>query len=677
MKINLPKLLSLFVFLIPIARLAAQNKLEVPQNVVFYMEVNARQLNDKADWQQLNPILRDLNKNSLDKPTWKDFSDVGISNNSRQYHYAVVNDSVKTYTAHLALDDAQKFLSFLSMSAKKELEVTKKNNYSYVHLNHESFVAWNDRKAILSLISYTKIVSVEPWEDQDSTAVAMDSVVIASDSVAAIDSAAYETVKPFDYKEEIQYLKDEIRDQKANIKEHQQTIAKFQKDIKYLEKHHRYPEEKKTEELDAETVASAKPTEEYDEEAEEAAYQKELDSIRAEDFKIVKMLAEKDFDRYFNSSAELEIPKEYTRFKDDKSDVFAFLNSSEIFHNGVYKKMLGPLKLSGLLQNFYNSNTFYNLYFEKNKVRLVSNYQHQNSRIQDDMAAVYKGRKNKKLAGLINDKSIGYYALNLDGYKYFDLMYSFIGSNSAEEGDYQKELELVIETVKIALDEKAISQIAPGSGIFVLNELSSKKVEYTDYEYDDDFNGREVKKFKDVVIPDFTLAFATENENYWKRIFDVLASRPELSKKFVKNGDFYLFRDSAKNNIFFDQLCFTVKDGLVYLTTSPSNIAAKKQSAETEKLAREAAKYPLSGRLDMRRFLNGLEQEFKSSVKKDALDFLRKNLGDLEFRSEPKNDSIETEIIYTTPASSANSLMYFFDFCRDVMKLNSAKAVAL
>jgi len=672
MKSILQKVLFLFL-LFCFSFAISQSRIQVPDNVLFYMEVNGKQLNGKVDWQKLNPILQDLNKNSAEKPSWKDFSDIGLENDAKQYHYAVFNDTVKTYTAHLILKDSKKFLNFLNTSAKKELEVTKKDKYSYVHLNNESFVAWNDKKAVMSLITYTKKFPQVLWNDQDSSVVVIDSAAIATDSIAAVDSTYYEPEKPFDYKEEIKYLKDEIKYQKEDIKEHQQEIVRLQKDIKYLEKHHKYPEQKTTENLDSEEVASAKPTEEYNEEAEELAYQKEMDSIKAADFKILKSLAEIDFDKYFDAGTEIEVPKKLVAFQDAKSDVFAFVSYGEIFQNGLYSKMMSAYKLGGLIDNFYDSNTFYNLYFEKNKVRLVSNYQHKNPEIQKNMAAVYKGKKNKKLTALINDKSIGYYAINIDGYKYFDLMYSFFESNSDDNSKYQKELELVLETVKIVLDEEAISKIAPGNGIFVLNELNTKKVEYTDYEYDENYNSKEVKKMKDVVVPDFTFAFATDNENYWKRVFNVLSTSKELAKKFVKNGDVYFFKNDAKNNTYIDQLCFTVKDGIVYLATSPSNLLAKKQSSTTEKFAKEASKFPVYGKLDMRRFLNGLEQEFKTGSDKKSLDLFRKNMGDFDFKSEPKKESIETEINYTTPNSSDNSLMYFFDFCNDIIKLTEPK----
>ncbi|GGG43233.1 hypothetical protein [Epilithonimonas arachidiradicis] len=678
MKSSLQKVLFLFL-LFCFSFAISQSRIQVPDNVLFYMEVNGKQLNGKVDWQKLNPILQELNKNSTEKPTWKDFSDVGIENDAKQYHYATFNDTVKTYTAHLILKDSKKFLNFLNTSAKKELEVTKKDKYSYVNLNNESFVAWNDKKAVMSLITYTKKIPNDFWDDKvaDSAVVVVDSVAMDVDSVA-IDSAYYEPEKPFDYKEEIKYLKDEIKYQREDIKEHQQEIARIQKDIKYLEKHHKYPEEKNTETAEPEEIASAKPTEEYDEEAEDLAYRKELDSIKAADFKILKSLAEMDFDRYFNSGEEIEVPKEMVAFQDQNSDVFAFLNYGEVFQNGIYKKMMSTYKLGGFIDNFYNSNTFYNLYFEKNKVRLISNYQHKNAEIQKNMAAVYKDKKNKKLTALINDKSIGYYAINIDGYKYFDLMYSFFENNSDDNSKYQKELELVLETVKIVLDEEAISKIAPGNGIFVLNELNTKKVEYTDYEYDENYNSKEIKKMKDVVVPDFTFAFATENENYWKRVFNVLTSSKELSEKFMRNGDIYFFKNDAKNSTYIDQLCFTAKDGIVYLTTSPANLAVKKQSVMAEKLAKDTAKFPVSGRMDMKRFLNGLEQEFKTTSDKKTMDLLRKNMGDIDFKSEPKKGSIETEINYTTPNSSENSLMYFFDFCRDIMKnMDSVKTVSL
>ena len=653
----------------------SQNKIQVPANAVFYMEVNGKLLNSKTNWQKLNPILQNLNKNNLEKPTWKDFSDTGIQKDAKQYHYINFNDSIKSYTAHLTLEDATKFVEFIKVSAKKELEITKKNKYSFTNLNDDTFVAWDGKRAVISGIGYTKKLPKLDYDYPiDSVATVTDSAMAIVDSVATatMDPDYYEPKKPFNYKDEIQYLKDEIKYQKADIKEHQEEIVRLQKDIKYLEKHHKYPEEKTTT-TDEEQVASAMPTEEYDEEAESLKYQKEMDSIKLIDFTIVKSFAEKDFERYFDSSTEVEVPKEMLKFQDPNSDVFAYSNYGEMFKTGVYKDLMKLYSFGDLLDNLYNSNSSYNLYFDKSKVRVVNHYQHQNTETQKHISALYQGKKNKKLMALIPDKSIGYYAMNLDGYKYFDLMYSLFEGKSGA-GKYEKELALMMQTVKIVLDEEAIAKIAPGNGIFVLNSLNTKKVEYTDYEFDENYNSRELKKTKDVVVPDFTFAFATGNDDYWKRVFDVMTTNKELSEKFARNGDIFYLKKDEKNGTYIDQLYFTVKDGIVYLTTSLENLAPKKQSGVSEKWAKDAAKHPLSGSINMQRLMSGLEKEFKTISQKKGLDLFRKNVGDIYFKTNAKGGSIETEFNYTTPNSSENSLMYFFDFCNDLIEISEPES---
>ena len=239
--------------------------------------------------------------------------------------------------------------------------------------------------------------------------------------------------------------------------------------------------------------------------------------------------------------------------------------------------------------------------------------------------------------------------------------------------EYQKEMELMMETMKIVLDEEAITKIAPGNGIFVLNELKSKNVEYTDYDYDDDYNEKEVKKTKDVMVPDFTFAFATENENYWKRVFNVLTSNKAFAKKFSKNGEFYAFKDEKNKNGYIEQLFFTIKDGIVYVTTSKENINANNQSEVSKQWMKDSSKYPLSGRLNIQKLLIGLDKEFKSKSERKTLDLLRKNVGEVYFKTEAKGGSIQTEMNYNIKNSSENSLMYFFDLFDEIYKISESE----
>lgn len=674
MKYTLQKVLKI-TFLILGALVFAQQSMKLPQDAVFYMEVNGKQLNKKINWQKFNPFLQEVTKKSKEKPSWTDYSKTGIKYDATQYHYAGFNDSVKVYTAHFILDNKDKFLDFVNSTKKKGLEVTKKKNYSYVDIDDDIFVAWNDNRAVLKMISYSKPYK-DTWTDDD-----IDSMAVAVDSAAAAVDSAYaeEPEKPFNYKDEIQYLKDDIKYLKESIKDNNAEIARLQKDIKYLEKHHEYPKEKKDStdknysEKDNEILLPLEDENMEGETEEDAVFRKEMDSLKIETFKIVKKLAEDSFDEYFNSNLELEISKDILGFRDAHSDVFVYTDYGRIVNDGIYGKMMKNYEFGSIFEKAYNSNSSYNLYFDQDKVKLVNSYQHKDEEVQKNISSLYKGKKNRKLTNLINDKSIGYYSLNVDGSKYFDLMYSLLKNSG--EGDYQKEMELMMETMKIVLDEEAIAKIAPGNGIFVLNELKTKTVEYTDYDYDDEYNEKEVKKTKEVAMPDFTFAFATENEGYWTRIFNLLTTNKKTAKKFIKKGDFYSFREE-KNDGYFDQLLFTVKDGIVYLTTSSENIIPKAQSEVSKKWTKDASRYAASGRFDVKRLLIGMEKEFKSPSERKTLDFVKKNVGEMYFKSEVKGSKVETEIDYHIKTSSENSLMYFFDLFDEIYKINESEKKA-
>ncbi|WP_228455311.1 hypothetical protein [Chryseobacterium sp. Tr-659] len=640
--------------------------MKIPTDAVFYMEINGKQLNNKINWNKLNPLLHELSKNSKEKATWTDYSKTGIKYDAVQYHYGSFNDSIKTYNTHFIIDNKEKFEEFIHSIKKKGLEISKKTRYSYVDIDDDIFVAWNGSRAVLSMISYTK-----PYKDLWKEEAVVDSAVAVADSVA-IDAGdsnyTDEPEKPFDYKEEIKSLKDDIKYLKENIKENNLEIAKIQKDIKYLQKHHKYPEEK--ENADKSENEEGTPDDYAYDEEEAKAYQKEQDSIRRENFKVVKKNAEERFDQYFSSNLEIEVPKEMLTFRDANSDVFIYADYGRIVNDGIYGKMMDRYDFGKVFQNMYNSDYAYNLYFDKDKVKLINNYKHKNTEIQKNISSIYKGKRNKKLLELISDKSVGYYAVNLNGAKCFDMMYSLLQETG--DSEYKKEMELIMETMKIVLDEEAIAKIAPGNGIFVLNELKSKKVDYTDYEYDDNYNEKEVKKTKDVAVPNFTFAFATENEGYWNRIFNLLTTNKKLSKKFSKKGSFYVFKDE-KDRGYLDEIFFTVKDGVVYIMSATENILPNRQSEISRKWAKDSSKYPLSGRLDMQKLLIGLDKEFKSPSERKTLDIIRKNVGELYYKTEVKGESIQTEMDYMIKDSSENSLMYFFELFDQIFKTKESE----
>ena len=116
-----------------------------------------------------------------------------------------------------------------------------------------------------------------------------------------------------------------------------------------------------------------------------------------------------------------------------------------------------------------------------------------------------------------------------------------------------------------------------------------------------------------------------------------------------------------------------MKDGIVYVTTSTDNLNAKSTSSLSEKWMKDSAKYPLSGRLGIQKLLTGLDKEFKSTSERKTMDMLKKNVGEMYFKTEAKGGSIETEMNYNINNSSENSLMYFFDLFDEIFKNKEAE----
>lgn len=666
--------------------LYAQKSFHLPKNTVFYMEVNGKLLNKKINWAKFNPVFNEVLKKENKTAIWNDYSKTGVKYDDTQFHYFEYNDSVKSYNAHFILDEEKRFVDFINSAKKEGLEVTKKAKYSYVSLDSKTFIAWNDQHAILKITNYSKPYKYDDAVLADSSAVDVDSTYVdvvppntdlpeINDSTESDEYAE----KPFNYKEEIEYLEEELVYLRESVKSSQAEIEKIKKDIVYLKKHRKYPEVKP----EFDEGEKKDPTEEHlpleghtpkEDDTEEdhldfdKDFQKKMDSIDVADFKIVKILSERSFDEIFESNFNIEVPKDKTQFRDAKADLFAYTNFGSIFTDAYF----GPGGMGsygfiqGYLSKLYNSDSSYNLYFDQDKVKLTTDYRHKDPAAQKSITDFYTGKSNKKLSNLLSDKSIGYFAVNLNGYKSFDATYDLI-ENMAENQEYKKEVSLMVETIKIVLDEKAIAKILPGNAIFILNDLNYKKVEYTDYEYDEDYNEKEVKKTKDAAMPDFTFAFVTENEGYWTRLFDMLSTNKETSKDFTKKGNFYEFKNEENAEI--ENMIFAIQDGIVYITTSAANIGVKPQSATTRKYAKDIAKHSLSGWFNAKKLVVGLEKEFTDQKDKDLYHLFRNRTGEMTYKTDAKSESIQTEMNYHIDDSSENSLMYFFDLFDDIYKI--------
>jgi protein-arginine kinase activator protein McsA len=130
MKSILKKTQQITLLLFGFVLVFAQQKMKIPNDAAFYMEINGKQLNKKISWDKFNPFLQEItkkkhkkDKDNKDKSSWNDYSKTGIKYDATQYHYGTFNDSVQAYTAHFILDNKEKFQEFINSTKKKGQEV--------------------------------------------------------------------------------------------------------------------------------------------------------------------------------------------------------------------------------------------------------------------------------------------------------------------------------------------------------------------------------------------------------------------------------------------------------------------------------------------------------------------------------------------------------------------------
>jgi len=141
---------------------------------------------------------------------------------------------------------------------------------------------------------------------------------------------------------------------------------------------------------------------------------------------------------------------------------------------------------------------------------------------------LYARKPNPKFAKYLTTETLGYFNVNINTEAYLKEMPAFFGKNLKKYFGKENELfELLTLGLEIALDEKAIAKIMPGDNLVVVNGITNLKVDYVDYEYDDNYEAKEVKKTKEEKMPSFIWMFTSEDQRIIRKTADVAVSKNE------------------------------------------------------------------------------------------------------------------------------------------------------
>lgn len=129
-------------------------------------------------------------------------------------------------------------------------------------------------------------------------------------------------------------------------------------------------------------------------------------------------------------------------------------------------------------------------------------------------------KQSNGLVNYVNPDNIGYFSMSINTEAMANYYYTYMKkylANIYGTKDYADIMDLYIDLLEIIIDEKAIAELLPGNYLFVMHDMKPQIVNYTDYEYDDEFNRKEVKKTRKELSPDFTFALETRREDFMKR----------------------------------------------------------------------------------------------------------------------------------------------------------------
>lgn len=282
----------------------------------------------------------------------------------------------------------------------------------------------------------------------------------------------------------------------------------------------------------------------------------------------------------------------------------------------------------------------------------------------DEMAGYYKAigkRKfNKNFFKYFDgDKVLGYFgfAMNVENSieVYPNLMTSILKNIIPE---YAEEAALSAELASIVLDAEEIGELIKGDALFVISDVIDKEIKYKSYEYDDEFNSKEVEKTRIEPMPEFLFMASTERMDFFKKLLKI-----GVKYKTVLAEPGNIFKLDLRRNPM--EVYFVLQDDIFFMASSEyqaRDIAAGKKGPTSRKHKKMARNQSSIFYANNDRILSAIP---KGSFPRDAmsvLDLFQVNFESADFKtSRIKRNTITSSISINTTGKSENALKAFYE----------------
>ncbi len=337
---------------------------------------------------------------------------------------------------------------------------------------------------------------------------------------------------------------------------------------------------------------------------------------------------------------------------------------------GSYYGAMNPYNFMDMDKLYGGFSISAKLNFEKDHASVKTIYS-MNDELADIYRPMYQGKFNSNFAKYINeDRLLGYWSINMSTEGLLTSYPQLMDAVFKTEGEknYGDVVALGTQLFSLLLDEKATAEIVRGDMLLVLNNLSEREVTYTDYEYDEDYNYKEVVKTKTETVPDFLFMFSSEQ----KSLFDRLVRIGLREKELQAIGGIYQIVSLPQSSPFDIYVMF--KDNTAFVGSSKKDMMAISNGTFASKLSsthkRNMKKNVTSLFVNGKKIVAEIPVDSYPSELRNKVSFLTNNTEDVYFNFEKiKGNTMKGEMIWNTPEEGhKNSFAYFINMINRLME---------
>ncbi|WP_316806381.1 hypothetical protein [Pedobacter agri] len=629
-------------------------------------------------------LLTETSK-SLDR-NLTSIEDFGINLEKNMYYFNQLSDSISYNCFLIPLKDAAKFESLITDQDKK---IKRAGDIRTLNMpdNGGLIIKWNNDmmyfitgsikgsffadSANSARYGIKEIRYQGNYDDQiaDSTVVVVDSAYATTTEpmVADVIIAPPPPVSSKPYNQHKKVNQKKASKKASSTKPGKKKPAKKNPPVKQIE------EIKEVEITDVATSGEYQEAEDVVMQTETGAaddrydeYQKERakqDSMKKE-LAMVWMTAEAN--KIFTTNYEsIESNKSYSESLDNKAIAEIWVSSLQDAYNSISPE-LGTYGKNGLMKGYGSLGA--KLFMDDKSFRISTGLE-----LAKEQADAYKkimNRKlNKKFLKYINsEKAIGFMGYSIDTKAYLEefpkLMKqtygSFLGKNMEEE------IELGTDLFSLLLDEEAVSQVIKGDALFVINGLNTRDVTYTTYDYDDDYNRKEVTKTKKETLPDFLFMFSSEDNRLMNKLI-----KYGMNKNYVTlNNNIYKIEEK-KSPV---DIYFMIKDGIVFFgnsLTEMQGISNNNYVSSISKMHKKLlAKNNFSFLFNAKNLVGKVpDSEIGGEETAKKFNETLGKMGNVYMKSNPiKGNVVSADISAEIPNGHENALKYLFSLIENAAK---------